>query len=143
MNRYKPALAISSIAVTAITLSAFAQLLSIYIGIKYNWLFELVMVLGQVLFQLMFVHRFSFIKKKEYFIDLFLISFLGSVLLWPMLILDHFFIIESRFILAWFFMVVGILFMVHRKVVKQLELPSFLSYTWILYRFLILIFILK
>ncbi|MFM9983788.1 MAG: hypothetical protein ACKVOK_01060, partial [Flavobacteriales bacterium] len=61
-NTFKPAIirrvdwlmAVISIPITTFVLSRFALLVEHYLSIDYNWLFELCMVLGQIVFQSLF-----------------------------------------------------------------------------------------
>lgn len=130
------------VAVTAFTLSKYAFLIQHLLRIKYNWQFELAMVVGMLFFQFPFIYKFSFDSKLKYYYNMLLVSLIGSILLWPLLIINHFYACTDVLNLIYFFGVVIIMFFNHKKRVKKLALPTYLSYTWILYRFIILIFIL-
>lgn len=134
-------MAATSIPLTTFVLSRFALLVDHHLSIDYNWLFELCMVLGQIVFQSLFI-----LKRKSrlltYAVQLLKVSLLGSALLIPLLIVTHYFKLSDLQVLLYFFSVVGIMFFVHKGMIKRLHLPWYLCYTWVGYRLLILIFIL-
>ncbi len=130
------------IAVTAATLSIYAQLIQHLIKIKYNWQFELCMVTGMLLFQYPFIFKKSWQLKLNYYFNMLIVSLIGSILLFPLLILNYYQHYSDVFNLVYFFAVILFMFFNHKKRVAKLKLPVFISYTWVLYRFIILIFIL-
>ena len=139
---FKIAAILFCIAIIAFTLSQYAKLIQHLIAIKYNWRFELLMVIGMIVFQYFFIYKQTWEKKLDYYFQMLLVSLIGSALLWPLLLANHFFKNNDIINLIYFFSVVGIMFFIHKKVVAELQLPLYLSYTWVLYRFIILIFIL-
>ena len=130
------------IAVTAATLSRYALLIQHLIKIKYNWQFELCMVTGMLFFQYPFIFNQPWQLKLDYYFNMLLVSCIGSVLLFPLLILNHYYFISDIFNVIYFLAVVLFMFFNHKRRVAKLKLPIFISYTWVLYRFIILIFIL-
>ncbi len=129
--------------VTALTLNQYAQLIQHLITIKYNWRFELCMVTGMLFFQYPFLYKNNWNLKLDYYFNMLLVSLIGSLLLLPLLILNHFSNYSDTFNLLYFFTVVLIMFFDHKRRVTKLNLPSLISYTWVLYRIIILIFILN
>lgn len=129
-------------AVTAITLSQYAQLIQHLIKIKYNWQFESGMITGMLFFQYPFIYKKMWILKLDYYFNMLLVSLIGSVLLFPLLILNFYSNYSDIFNLLYFFTVVLLMFFIHKKRVAVLKLPELISYTWVLYRFIILIIIL-
>jgi hypothetical protein len=129
------------IAVTAFTLNRYAMLIAGLLTVNYDWRFELFMVAGQLLFQLPFIYKASKEKKMEYYFNMLLVSFAGSVLLWPLLLVNYFYALSNIVNIICFFGVVLFMFFEHKRRVEKLTLPPYISYTWVLYRFLILIFI--
>lgn len=111
------------------------------IKIKYNWQFELCMVVGMLFFQLPFIYKKPTQLKLDYYFNMLLVSLIGSVLLWPLIITNSFFTCGSLLNVIYFFVVVLFLFFEHKRRVAKLLLPAYISYTWVLYRFIILIFI--
>lgn len=130
------------IAVTAFTLSQYAKLIAHLIKVNYNWQFELFMVTGMLLFQYPFILKKNTTIKLNYYYNMLLVSLMGSVLLWPLLIINHYFNGSDVFNIVYFFSVVLFMFFEHKRRVALLQLPVFISYTWVLYRLIILIFIL-
>ena len=130
------------IAITAFTLSRYALLIQHLLKIKYNWQFEMLMVLGMLFFQYPFIYKKTSRVKLDYYYNMLLVSLMGSLLLWPLLIVNHFYICGDVINLLYFFAVVLFMFFEHKRRVAVLQLPVFISYTWVLYRFIILIFIL-
>ena len=129
------------IGVTAFTLSQFAKLIQHLLTLKYDWKFELFMVVGQLIFQLPFIYKKSFALKTDYYLNMLLVSLMGSLLLLPLLVLNHFYNISSMVNISYFFGAVVFMFFEHKRRVIKLLLPKFISYTWVLYRLIILIFI--
>ena len=70
-----------------------------------------------------------------------LVSLLGSVILWALLLVNKYAILNDTINIGYFFIVVLIMFFVHKNIVTKMQLPNYLSYTYILYRFIILLFI--
>ena len=138
---FKIAVMLVCIAVTAFTLSRYAMLIQHLLKIKYNWQFELLMVLGMLFFQYPFIYKKAGLLKLEYYFNMLLVSLMGSLLLWPLLMLNQFYHCSDAINLIYFFSVVLLMFFEHKRRVAKLLMPVFISYTWVLYRFIILIFI--
>ena len=141
-NWFKVTAILFCIAVTSLTLNQYAQLIQHLIKIKYNWQFELCMVTGMLFFQYPFIYKQTRQLKLDYYFNMLLVSFIGSVLLFPLLILNHYQHYSDVFNLVYFFAVVLFMFLNHKRRVNKLKLPRIISYTLVLYRFIILIFIL-
>ncbi|MGG9960246.1 hypothetical protein [Ferruginibacter sp. SUN106] len=139
---FKTGVMLVCIAVTAFTLSRYALLIQHFLKVQYNWQFELLMVLGMLFFQYPFIYRNTWQLKLEYYFNMLLVSLMGAVLLWPLLIVNHFEYCVDLVNIIYFFAVVWVMFGEHKRIVAKLSLPVFISYTWLLYRFIILIFIL-
>jgi hypothetical protein len=129
--------------VIAKTLSSFALIIQQYLAIKYDLWFELGMVVGQVVFQWCVLWRRSWRERYDYALILIAISSLGAVLLWPLLLMNHISPASPRVAIGYFFIVVGIMFAVHWMLVVRAKLPKIVCATWVVYRLLILAFILK
>ena len=141
-NWFKVSVIVVCIAIAALTLNQFAQLIQHLIAIKYDWRFELCMVTGMVIFQYPFIYKKAWGLKLDYYFNMLLVSVIGSALLMPLLILNYDIRQSDTFNLVYFFMVVLIMFFDHKRRVAKLDLPVIVSYTWVLYRAIILIFIL-
>lgn len=132
-----------SIGITTITLSNFSILIQSVLSIPYDWKIELCIVVGQLLFQLPFIWKKSSFEIIRYHYTMLLISLLGSVMLCPIICINIYFPQPLLVNLIYFFTVVGIMFLTHIYRVKKLHLPHYLCYTWVLYRLLLLPFILN
>jgi hypothetical protein len=130
-----------SIGITAYTLSRFSVLIQSLLSIPYDWRIEMAIVTGQLLFQLLFIWNRPKFEIIRYHYTMLLISLMGSILLWPIIVINIFHIQSHITNLIYFFTVVSIMFVVHIQRVKKLQLPTYLCYTWVLYRFIILPFI--
>ena len=127
---------------TAFTLSRYAALIQQHITIKYNWQFELFMVIGMLFFQYPFIFKKPNSLKQAYYFNMLLVSLFGSLLICPLLVLNYFYKMIDFVNIAYFFIVVLLMFFEHKRRVAKLLLPIYISYTWVLYRFIILLFIL-
>jgi len=141
-NWFKVAVMVTGTAVTAFTLSQYAQLIQHLLRIRYNWQFELYMVLGMLLFQYPFIYKIAWQLKLDYYYNMLIVSLIGSGLLVPLLILNYCLDCSDTFNIIYFFTVVLFMFFNHKERVRRLKLPLYISYSWVLYRLLILIFIL-
>ena len=139
---FKLAVMVICVAVTAITLSQYAQLIQHLIKIKYNWQFESGMITGMLFFQYPFIYKKNWSLKLDYYFNMLLVSLIGSILLFPILIFNFYSNYSDTFNLSYFFTVVLLMFFIHKKRVAALKLPKLISYTWVLYRVIILIIIL-
>lgn len=139
---YKIAIMLLCIVITAASLNQFAKLIQHLITIKYDWKFELFMVLGQLVFQLPFIYKKTSEEKWDYYYNMLIVSMMGSVLLLPLILFNQFYLLNNTINILYFFTVVLFMFFEHKRRVYLLCMPSHISYTWVLYRFLILIFIL-
>ncbi len=131
------------IAVTVFLLSQYALLVGHLITIAYNWQFELFMVMGMFFFQYPFIFKRKRSLKLNYYFNMLFVSFVGALLLIPLLLLNHYSACSDTFHISYFFAVVIMMFFDHKRRVAKLGLPVLISYTWVLYRFIILIFILN
>ncbi len=139
---YKTIMMLLFIGLTAATLNQYAKLIQHLINVKYDWKFELVLVIGQLIFQLPFVFRKTGEQKIDYYYNMLVVSTLGSITLFPLIIFNHFLLVPTFINIVYFFIVVLLMFFDHKRRVTKLDLPNYISYTWAVYRFLILIFIL-
>lgn len=104
---------------------------------------EIILAFGQILFQSLFLLKLDKQTILNYAGNLMTVSFMGSLILTPILILSQFFQLPQTIILGWFGVTVLIMFLEHFRRVKLLKLPFYLSFTWILYRILALLLILN
>ena len=127
--------------VTTLVLSKFSTLLGI---LPKSTIFrELILALGKTVFQSLFIFKLDKKVITNYIGNLMTVSLMGSILLIPILILNVFFNIPELFILGWFGITVLLMLIEHSRRTKLLELPFYLSITWIIYRIIALLIILK
>lgn len=100
------------------------------------------MVLGMLFFQYPFIYKKICTLTLNYYFDRMLVSLIGSMLLWSLLLIAHYFKLPDWASLDYFFNVVLIMFFELKRRVANLLLPVYISYTWVYYRFLTLLFIL-
>lgn len=141
-NVLRTVYAVLAVVFTAYTLSIYAVCLQRFISIHYSFYFELAMVLGQLLFQTLFIIKRPLSLKLRYYLHLLTVSLTGSLLLWVMIGLQALWIIPDTLSLFYFFAVVIIMFFEHKRRLAGIGLPFYLSLTWLLYRSLILVYIL-
>ncbi|KAF2513431.1 thiol-disulfide oxidoreductase DCC family protein [Flavobacterium foetidum] len=103
---------------------------------------ETFLAFGQIVFQSLFLMKFDKQTIINYAGNIMTVSLMGSLILIPILFLSQFVQLPEMIILGWFGITVFIMFLEHFRRVKILKLPFYLSYTWILYRIIALIFIL-
>ncbi|RYZ15817.1 MAG: hypothetical protein EOP49_52515 [Sphingobacteriales bacterium] len=131
-----------AIVFTALVLNRFALNLQQFISIRYSFYFELAMVIGQLIFQSAFIFRRPVRVILNYWFQLLTVSLIGSALLLLFIGLQQFVDLNAYVCLVYFLCVVVIMFLEHKRRVALLALPWYLSFTWLLYRSLILVFIL-
>jgi hypothetical protein len=132
-----------AIVIIAKTLAAFAAIIQTHLAIQYDLWFELGMVLGQVVFQWLVLWRRPWDDKLRYALILIAISGLGAALLWPLLLWHRLAPVGAVVALLYFFSVVAIMFIAHWRLVKRAKLPTILCVTWVVYRLLILLVVVK
>lgn len=130
-----------AILMTGLTLYHFSELIPDLP--KGNFSRELILALGQIVFQSLFLMKLDKKVILNYAGNLMTVSLFGSLLLTPILILNQFFILPEIIILGWFGITVLVMFAEHFRRIKLLELPNYLCYTWVIYRIMALIIILN
>lgn len=129
-----------AILMTALTLYNFSELITDLP--KGNFSIALILALGQILFQSVFLIKFDKKVILNYAGNLMTVSLFGSLLLTPILILHQFLNIPEIMIIGWFETTVLIMFLEHFRRIKLLKLPNYLCYTWVLFPLFFLILIL-
>lgn len=104
---------------------------------------EFLIVLGQLFFQSLFLLKSDRKTILNYSGNLMTVSFMGSLLLLPMLILEPVLPIPENATIIWFVLTAFIMFMEHYRRIKILELPAYLCLTWVVYRLIVLLLILN
>lgn len=103
---------------------------------------EILLALGQIVFQFLFIYKLDKQTKLNYVGNLMTVSLIGSLLLLPILIANSFIKIHEMAILSWFAFTVLIMFTEHFRRLKILNLSGYLSLTWVIYRAIALYIIL-
>jgi len=130
-----------ALTITSLVLFGYSNLIPILP--KSNIIREIILAFGQIVFQSLFLLKFDKKTIINYTGNLMTVSLMGSLILVPVLILNQFINLPEMFVLGWFGITVLIMCAEHFRRVKVLKLPFYLSYTWILYRILALLFILN
>ena len=110
---------------------------------KATFMRELLLAVGQIGFQYLFIQKLNKQRQLEYVGNLVTVSIMGSLILAPILVLNQFLNLNKYFILVWFGLTVNFMIYEHFRRIKVLELPKHLTLTWILYRIIALIIILN
>lgn len=110
---------------------------------KGNFNSELILAFGQLLLQSLFLLKFDRKTILNYAGNLMTVSLFGSLILTPILLLNQFISLPEIVVLGCFGIAVFIMFIEHFRRIKLLELPSYLCYTWVIYRIIALIIILN
>jgi hypothetical protein len=108
-----------------------------------NFMRELVIAIGQIFFQALFLLKFDRKTILNYTGNLMTISLMGALLLLPMLALQNVINVSENVILLWFGIIAFIMFMEHFRRIKILELPVHVCFTWVAYRIIALLLILN
>lgn len=124
-------------ALTAYILTDYAHLLTDFVplGSKYR---EYLICGGQLFFQGAIIVFYRKEKLWDYLGNMMTISFAGSMLLLPILVLSKYLDIQPIFFVLYFLMVAGLMFLEHLRRSKLLKLGWLLSITWALYRLIVL-----
>ena len=104
---------------------------------------EALLALCQIVFQSIFLLKLDKRTIINYAGNLMTVSLMGSILLMPILVLNQFMNLKETMVLVWFGITVLIMFAEHSRRIKILNLPFYLSYTWVLYRTIALLLILN
>jgi hypothetical protein len=127
--------------ITTVTLFYFSEMIT-HLP-KTNIGRELLLALGQMVFQSLFLFKKDKKTTLNYLGNLMTVSLMGSMLLIPLLLLNIMMAIPEIVILAWFGITIGLMFLEHARRIKILALPFYLSITWVIYRIITLIIILN
>jgi hypothetical protein len=128
-------------AITTVTLFYFSEMITALP--KTTILRELLLAVFQMVFQSLFLFKEDKKTILNYLGNLMSVSVMGSLLLLPLLLLNTIVTIPEIAILTWFGITVSLMFVEHFRRLKILELPPYLSITWIIYRIIALILILN
>jgi len=106
---------------------------------------ELAILLGMVTTQGLLLWRQTWQTRMNYWGHMMTVSVIGSLLLLPVMLgtpMLAWMGLGPDFYVGWLTLVIGLMTVLHYKRVKALQLPGWLTLTWLLYRFLVLLLIL-
>lgn len=126
---------------SAFALGSFAQIVGQYLAVRYDYRTEFLMVVGQVGFQWLFMRHATWTARRTYAFVALTVSMIGSLLLLPLLAIHRASAVSPMFATAWFFGVVGVIFVIHHAMILRLKLPARLTLTWVLYRLFLLAYV--
>jgi predicted DCC family thiol-disulfide oxidoreductase YuxK len=138
--KYRVLYILFAVIVTMFTLFNFSK--NIAILLEGSLIREGFITVGQLIFQGILIYKLDKKTVLNYFGNLMTISLMGSLLLIPVFIIHWIVPISETIFLISFGIIVLLMFLEHFRRIQLLKLPKFLSYTWVLYRVLILIIIL-
>lgn len=127
--------------ITAITLFQFSHMIQALP--KASFTREIWLALGLIVTQTVFIINKDFKTILNYIGNLITVSLIGCIGLFQLIVLNSIISFPQWLILFAFTGVVGFMFFEHKRRIKLLELPNYLSWTWIGYRAIILFFILN
>lgn len=104
---------------------------------------EFILAFGQIIFQSLFLLRLDTKAMINYAGNLMTVSLMGSIILIPLLILNSFIVFSELILLIYFGITILLMFLEHSRRVSLLQVPIYLSYTWVLFRIIALIIILN
>lgn len=139
--KYRVLYIILTILITAYTLTSFTSLIPSFPVANYKN--EFILTVGQIVFQSWFLLKNNLKAIINYIGNLMTVSLMGSLGILQLIILNGLIKIPEIMIVISFLGVVFFMFFEHRRRVRLLDLPSYLSYTWVVYRIIALLIILK
>jgi predicted DCC family thiol-disulfide oxidoreductase YuxK len=123
--------------ITAIVLNGYSALLSSILPFS-MFSRELAICGGQIIFQGALISLLRRDRLLHYLGNMISVSLMGALLLLPALLLNSMTPLNIYINLAWFGLVVGLMFLEHWRRVKILEIHWFASIGWMLYRLIVL-----
>ncbi len=138
--RYRLAYLVFTWLLTALILSVYAPLMLGLLpeGTAYR---EYLICGGQLFFQGAVISVVQRKKCWDYLGNMMTISFAGALLLLPAMLLANWLDLHPLFYASWFMCVAGLMFLEHIRRSRLLKLGWALTGTWVLYRILVLLFI--
>lgn len=126
-----------TIVITALIFSFYSRLISILPNTDFTK--ELLLIIGQAVFQSLFLVRMNKEIRLNYIGNLITVSLMGALFLIPILFINKLFLLPEIITLVWFGLAVGLMFAEHFRRIKILELPTSLCYTWLFYSIITLL----
>lgn len=135
--RYRWAYIIVGCLITSIVLNAYSAFFNTILPVS-TFSRELAICGGQIIFQGAVIVLLRKDRVMHYLGNMMSVSLMGALLLTPALIINSFVAMSVYVNLAWFGLVVAIMFLEHWRRVKILEIHWFASASWVLYRLIVL-----
>jgi len=130
-----------TVVITTLALFSYSRLISTLSNT--NLIRELLLTIGQLIFQNLFLIRSNKKIRLNYIGNLMTVSLMGSLFLIPILFINKLAPLPEIIILVWFGLTVALMFAEHFRRVRILGLPTYLCYTWVLYRIIALALLLN
>lgn len=139
--KYRWAYIIISWLITAVVLTFYSRFLYPLIPAS-TMSREFLICGGQIIFQWAVVRLINKERVLHYLGNMMTVSFMGGLLLLPVMLLTAFGIESAYLYAAWFLMVAGVMLLEHMRRVKILGIHWSASVSWVLYRIIVLLIIL-
>jgi hypothetical protein len=123
--------------VTGIVLNGYAGLLDSFLPAG-TFSREMAICAGQIFFQGAVISLLRRDRVLHYLGNMMTVSIMGAMLLVPALVVNSMVSINVYANLAWFALVVAVMFLEHWRRVKILEIHWFASVSWMMYRLIVL-----
>lgn len=136
-NPYRLAYIFIAIIITSSTVVSYLKLNSWVPNLRWSTISAL--TLGLVIFQWLFIIKRDHFSIINYLGHVMTVSLYGSLILLPVILVHAWIPIPEFLKTSWFSLTIIIMFFEHKRRVKLLSLPAYLSYTWVLYRIIILV----
>ncbi|MGK0390294.1 MAG: hypothetical protein ACI94Y_003046 [Maribacter sp.] len=123
---------------TGVLLNQFTYYLNMYFGLEQDWKRELFICFGQILWQMTAIYLIQKKSTMEYLGNMSTVSMIGGFLLIPILMFNYFFPMQIYALVSSFFVVVGIMFFEHIRRCKILDVPLWMTFSWVMFRTVVL-----
>lgn len=126
---------------TGLVLNQFIHYINQYFGFTHLWWREYIICFGQVVWQLSASYLIIKNRTIEYLGNMSTVSLIGALLLIPLLGVLQIFNFSAWIMLFYFSLVVGVMLLEHIRRCRLLNLSLGLTFSWVLYRMLVLVII--
>ena len=140
--KYRVAYLLFTWAVVGFILTKYASLLTSLIPAGNNYR-EYLICGGQIIFQGIIISLYTPTKCWDYLGNMMTISFAGALLLVPIMLVAHLVNIAPVIYPLYFMAIAGLMFLEHIRRTKLLHLSWLLTISWVIYRLVVLVLILK
>ncbi len=127
---------------TGFMVNQFAMLLDAKMGVAHYAWREYLICFGHIIWQFIALGMINKKKRLDYLGNMSTVSFIGGVLLVPLLLVNVFTPLSLLSLIIGFMAIVGIMFLMHVRRCKRLGLPLITSFSWVAFRSIVLILVL-